>query len=78
MNQQQCDFQSQQMTTLARTPDDRKKASETAKIRYCTKGVRATACERQICLNACTYLNDSMCLMQINNTIRHGPPPPPY
>jgi hypothetical protein len=40
--------------------------------------VQATQCERQICLNACTYLNDSMCLFQINNTINHGPKPPPY
>jgi eukaryotic-like serine/threonine-protein kinase len=73
--QQRCDNYTRDMTTFARTPDDRKKAAERAKTFTCLKGPQASSCERQVCLNACTYLNDAMCLQQINYTINHGPKP---
>jgi serine/threonine protein kinase len=74
--QQRCDMYTRDMTTFARTPDDRKKAAERAKTFTCLKGPQASSCERQVCLNACTYLNDATCLQQINYTINHGPKPP--
>jgi serine/threonine-protein kinase len=64
-------------TTLmntATTDAAHKRAAETAKALMC-RGSVSSRCERQVCLNACTYLHDQVCVQQISYVIDHGPPP---
>ncbi len=74
--QERCDVYTRDMTTFARTDADRKRAAERAKSFTCLKGVTATSCERQVCMQACGILNDGPCLQQMRYAIDHGPKPP--
>jgi hypothetical protein len=72
--EQSCNYHTQQMTTFAQDEASRKHAAEVAKGFMC-RGMISSRCERQVCLNACMVLNDSMCIQQITYVIDHGPPP---
>ncbi|MBX3261792.1 MAG: protein kinase [Labilithrix sp.] len=69
-----CNHHRQQMTTFARDEASRKTAATRAKGFMC-RGLAGSKCERQVCLEACLILNDSMCIQNARYAIDHGPTP---
>ena len=51
------------------------KKTETQAKAFMCRGMASTACERQVCLNACMALNDGPCIQQIKYVIDQGPKP---
>ena len=74
-NREQCNVYQQDMTTFARTDEQRKKAAERAKMFTC-RGQVSTSCERQVCMQACGILGDGNCLRDMQYVIDHGMAPP--